>query len=125
MNLKQRAAASAARFRITAKPIYAYYCRCSICRKISGGGMFLASATVPIEEFTFTTGSPASYESLPGNLRLFCGTCGSSVGFRVAENPKLMDFNLGSLDNPELIKPDRHLFTSSQVAWCKIDDDLP
>lgn len=87
--------------------------------------MFLASATVPIEEFAFTTGSPASYESVPGNLRLFCGICGSSVGFRVAENPKLMDFNLGSLDNPELIKPDRHLFTSSQVTWCKIDDDLP
>ncbi len=115
----------AVRYRITAKPIAAYYCHCSMCRRNSGGGMFLASATVSIEGFTFTKGKPAAYESSPGNLRLFCGACGSPLGCRVAEDPKLIEFHLGCLDDPNLITPELHQFTSSQVSWCEIDDGLP
>ena len=113
------------RFRVTAKPLAAYYCHCSMCRRNSGGGMFLASATVPIEGFAFTKGKPATYESSPGNLRLFCGACGSPLGAQVAEDPKLIEINLGCLDDPNLIKPELHIFTSSQVSWCEIDDGLP
>lgn len=115
----------AVRFQVTAKPLAAYYCHCSMCRRNSGGGMFAAGATVPIERFAFTKGAPTAYESSPGNLRLFCGTCGSPLGARVAEDPKLMEFFLGCLDDPDLIKPEFHQFTSSQVSWCEMDDDLP
>ena len=113
------------RFRVTAKPLAAYYCHCSMCRRTSGGGMFLASATVSIAGFAFTKGKPAAYESTPGNLRLFCGACGSPLGARVAEDPKLIEVNLGCLDDPNLITPELHQFTSSQVSWCEIDDGLP
>ncbi len=116
----------AVRFHVTKEPVFAYYCHCSMCRK-SCGGPFLPCATVPIEGFAFTKGKPAAYESAPGNLRLFCGACGSPVGFRVAaaEDPKYTDFNLGCLDDPDLIKPEFHMHTSSQVSWCEIDDGLP
>ena len=115
----------AVRFQITAKPLAAYYCHCSMCRKNSGGGMFMACATVPLEGFAFTKGKPAAYESTPGNLRLFCAACGTPLSCQVAEDPKLAEFNLGCLDDPDLIKPEFHAFTSSQVSWCEIDDDLP
>ena len=114
----------AVRFQITAEPLMASYCHCTMCQKATGGP-FSVYATVPFEGFSFTKGKPAAYESSPGALRLFCGTCGSFFSFRMAEDPKLIVVNLGSLDDPNLIKPDLHGFTSTQVSWCKIDDDLP
>ena len=114
----------AVRFRITAKALAAYYCHCTMCQK-NGGGPFAVGATVPFEGFNFTKGEPAAYESSPGCLRQFCGACGSPLSFRVAENPKFMDVGLGCLDDPNLIKPEHHSWTSSQVSWCEIDDGLP
>ncbi len=115
---------SAVRFQITAKPLAAHYCHCTRCQKQSGGP-FTVNATVPFEGFSFTKGKPVAYESSPGNLRLFCGACGSSLAGRVAEDPKLIIVGLGCLDDPNLIKPECHAFTSTQVSWCEIDDGLP
>ncbi len=114
----------AVRFQITAKPLATSYCHCTMCQKMSGGP-FIVFATVPFEGFTFTKGKPAAYESSPGNLRLSCGACGSPLGARVAEDPKLIAVGLGCLDDPNLIKPEFHTHTSSQVSWCEIDDGLP
>ncbi len=69
----------AIRFQVTAKPLAAYYCHCRMCQR-NGTGPFAAGATVPIDDFTFTKGKPAAYESSPGLMRLFCGTCGSPLG---------------------------------------------
>ena len=114
----------AVRFRITAEPLAAHYCHCSMCRKQTGGpfGVF---ATVQSEGFSFTKGKPAAYESSPGNMRHFCGACGSPLGAWAAEDPKLLAIALGCLDDPNLIKPELHTQTSTQVSWCKIDDGLP
>ncbi len=114
----------AVRFRVTAEPLAAYYCHCSMCRKISGS-MFMVGAAVSMEGFAFTKGKPAAYESTPGNLRLFCEACGSSLANQVAEDPKLIEIQLGCLDDPNAIRPDFHSFTSTQVSWCEIDDELP
>ena len=114
----------AVRFQITAESLVTYYCHCTMCQKLSGGP-FTVGVTVPFEGSSFTKGKPAAYESTPGNLRLFCGACGSTLGARVAENPKLIVFCLGCLDDPNLIKPEIHGFTSTQVSWCEINDGLP
>ncbi len=114
----------AVRFRVTAKPVAAYYCHCTMCQK-DGGGPFMASATVPIEAFAFTKGEPKAYESSPGFVRLSCGECGSALGFQAKDDPKLADFCLGCLDDPNAIRPEFHMFTSTQVSWCEMADGLP
>jgi hypothetical protein len=90
----------AVRFRVTAEPLAAYYCHCTICQK-NGGGPFMVGATVPIEGFTFTQGEPNK------------------------DNPKLADFSLGCLDDPNAIQTQFHIFTSTQVSWCEIAGGLP
>jgi hypothetical protein len=32
---------------------------------------------------------------------------------------------LGSLDRPEKVRPDDHVWTESQLPWLRINDDLP
>ncbi len=114
----------AVRFRITAKPLLPCYCHCTMCQKLSGGP-FMTFATVPFEGVSYTKGKPTAYESTPGNVRLFCGSCGSPLGARVAEDAKLVVFHLGCLDDPNLIKPELHGYTSTQLSWCEMDDGLP
>ncbi len=114
----------AIRFRVTADPLAVYYCHCRMCQK-TGGGPFMVGATVPIEYFTFTKGTPVAYESSAGNVRLSCGTCGSPLGLQAAENPTLAEFCLGQLDDPNAIKPEFHVYTASAVSWCHVADDLP
>ena len=36
-----------------------------------------------------------------------------------------MAVGLGHLDDPNLVKPECHSFTSTQVSRCEVDDDLP
>jgi hypothetical protein len=91
-------------FRVTAEPLMAYYCHCTMCQK-NGGGPFMAGATVPIEAFAFTKGEPKAYESSPGFVRLSCGECGSALGFQAKNDPKWADFSLGCLDDPNAITP--------------------
>jgi len=114
----------AIRFEVTADPIATYYCHCSMCRRASGS-MFQIGATVPIEGFEFVKGGPTAYESPPGSLRKFCGVCGSQLVNMVAKDPKLVEFQLGCLDDLENIKPELHMHTSSQASWFKVADELP
>ena len=85
----------------------------------------MAAATVPIEVFAFTKGKPMTYESSPGFVRLACGECGSALGMQAKDNPKLADFSLGCLDDPNQIRPNFHMHTDSQVDWCRVTDGLP
>ncbi len=114
----------AVRFRVTAEPFAAYYCHCTMCQRTTGGP-FTAGATVPIEAYAFTKGEPRAYESSPGFVRLSCSECGSALGMQAKDNPKLVSFHLGSLDDPNAIRPEFHTFTSTQVSWCEVADGLP
>ncbi len=114
----------AVRFRVTAEPVATYYCHCRMCRRATGAPVY-AGATVPIEGFAFTKGEPAFYQSSAIGVRLFCGTCGGYLGARHPVDPKLMDFNLAGLDDPEAIKPNCHVWTSSRIGWFEVADSLP
>ena len=124
MELTGGCVCGAVRFRVTAEPLVAYFCHCTMCQKRSGAPVS-AGGTFPMEAFAFTKGKPKIIESLPGFVRQICGKCGSILGMRAKENPKLASVRLGCLDDPSSVTPEFHIFTSSQVSWCEIADDLP
>ncbi len=39
--------------------------------------------------------------------------------------PDRVQVTLGSLDDPGAVRPDDHVWTESQLAWLRIDDDRP
>ncbi len=111
----------AVRFRLTVKPTLAGFCHCRMCQKAGR----MAVATIPIESFGFTKGKALGYESSPGWMRIFCSTCGTSLGMHAADAPKLMDVTVVCLDDPNCIEPKFHQYTSSQATWFEMADDLP
>ncbi len=51
--------------------------------------------------------------------------CGTPLAFMNPHEPDTIDLTLASLDDPTLFPPRAHIWTSSQVAWLDLGDDLP
>lgn len=114
----------AVRYRITAPPIEVSHCHCGICRRTTGAP-FVTWATVPAVAFTYTAGTPGVVRSTPTAERQFCSGCGTALTFREHARLDWVDVAVGSLDDPNAVRPDEHIWTTSQLGWLSVDDDLP
>jgi hypothetical protein len=112
------------RYRITAAPVEAQYCHCRMCQRAHGAPV-IAWLTVPLDAFAVTKGNPVAHRSSAKAFRHFCGGCGTPLTWREADNPRLVDVSIGSLDNPEAIAPTMHVWTDSRIAWFESADHLP
>jgi hypothetical protein len=74
--------------------------------------------------FAWTSGTPTAYRSSQKAERLFCGTCGTQLVFREPAEPDDLEVTLASLDDPEAVRPDYHVWISSRVGWFDTADDL-
>jgi hypothetical protein len=45
--------------------------------------------------------------------------------YQRADLPGSIDVTLGSLDDPEALKPQDHTWTESQLSWISLADGLP
>lgn len=114
----------AVRYRSEKAPFRVAHCHCTMCRK-AGGGPFLTFVVFPVETFTWIGQSPARYRSSPKAERAFCSQCGSTLAMFEDALPDWMQVAAGSLDRPELLEPQEHIWTDSQLYWAKLDDGLP
>ena len=113
----------AVRYRATVDPVRAVNCHCGMCRR-SSGAAFLTHV-LPIGAFTWTKGEPTRYRSSSDAERGFCDRCGSTLTMHEAVLNDRVQVTLGSLDHPEGVRPDDHVWTEGQLPWLRIDDDLP
>ncbi|MEM7292574.1 MAG: GFA family protein, partial [Pseudomonadota bacterium] len=65
-----------------ARPIWAAFCHCGMCRKVSGAP-YLSFVQFPVESVEWNGAEPKRYVSSPGIKRAFCGDCGSTLTFEV------------------------------------------
>jgi len=105
------------------EPIDAGYCHCRTCQRSSGAPV-LAWASFPADSFGYTQGSPTSYRSSPRARREFCEKCGTQIAFR-EDGSASVDVNIGSLDSPEAVTPEYHIWTESRICWFDTRDSLP
>ena len=112
------------RYRATADPIRAVHCHCGMCRRESGAA-FLTHVHFSIEAFSWTEGAPTLYRSSASAGRGFCANCGSTLQMHEDVLDDRVQVTLGSLDTPEKVQPQDHVWTDSQLPWLKIEDELP
>lgn len=112
------------RYRVTGEPVTATLCHCADCRKASGGTN-VAWAVFEKEGFEWLAGSPMEYGSSPGIRWLFCGQCGSLVGYRRSERPNHMDITTATLDDPDQFPPDVEIWIRERIGWEALNPDLP
>jgi hypothetical protein len=114
----------AVRYRIDAAPDHAGYCHCRMCQRATGAPV-VAWLIMARNVFAWTKGQPIAYRSSATAERLFCGVCGSQLGFRELAEPQNVEITVASLDEPAAVRPSQHIWTSSRIPWFDVADDLP
>ncbi len=100
------------------------HCHCSICRRASGAA-FVTWGSFKTTDLAYEGETPSLYASTPKAKRGFCPHCGSTLSFAFNSMPDLVDIAIATLDDPEAVKPENHIFTTTQLSWAHLDDGLP
>lgn len=117
-------ACGAIRCAVSAEPMAVSHCHCADCRRATGAP-FITWMTLPSEGFRLTDGTPAVFESSPGVERRFCGACGTTLFYGAVAHPEEIDVSAASLDDPEAVTLDDHLWSGAALSWVKMADGLP
>ncbi len=76
-------------------------------------------------QLSFIKAQPKLYASSAEGKRGFCAACGTQIFFTASFLPGLIDITVGSLDNPESVKPTLHYWYSKHLSWAEFADTLP
>ena len=116
----------AVRYALESEPFDCGWCHCRTCQ-LSSGAPAMVFASVPDSDFTWARGADhvKSAASSSFGHREFCGQCGTPFLMKVDHHPETVDFSVATLDNPEAISPEFHIFWSSRIGWFEPRDELP
>lgn len=67
-------------------------------------------------DFRVIQGEPKTYQSTEHGLRKFCGRCGTQLVFQTKGSP-LLDVTIASLDTPDVLQPEAHIWTESKRSY--------
>ncbi len=117
----------AVRYRVAAEPITARTCWCRLCQYLGAGGptvnvAFPTDAMVIVGE---TRDFPSIADSGNAMHRRFCPTCGTHIFSEAESRPHLIFVRAGTLDDPEIAKPEATIWTSAAPSWACIDETIP
>ncbi len=98
-------------------------CFCQECRKASGAAA-LPWVQVTPRRFVLTKGVAKGFTSSARAMRWFCPDCGTPLYMTDAQG-RSIGVTLGSLDNPEAIRPTTQGWVCERVSWQALDRALP
>ncbi len=117
----------AVRYRIAAEPIATRACWCRLCQYL-GAGSGTVNTAFPTAAAAIE-GELRDYRSVAdsGNVmhRRFCPACGTHLFSEAEVRPQFIFVRVGTLDDPNSVKPDMIIWTSQAPGWACIDDRVP
>jgi hypothetical protein len=116
----------AVRYELQSEPFDCGYCHCRTCQ-LNSGAPVMAFASVANGDWLVTQGSDRIRRRRSSSFaeRLFCGACGTPLAIDYDIQPETFDFSVATLDDPDAIAPEFHIFWASKLSWFQPADDLP
>jgi hypothetical protein len=119
----------AVRYRIQTAPLIVHCCHCRWCQRESGAS-FALNAVIEADRVTELGLAPelinTPSESGSGQLIARCPRCRVAVWSHYAGSGPLLKFvRVGTLDDPDLLPPDIHIFTASKQPWVVLPEGVP
>ncbi|MGB3625652.1 MAG: GFA family protein [Henriciella sp.] len=117
------------RYRLTTEPMITHCCHCRRCQQETGSafvinGVIEMSAINHLGEAPETIGTPT--DSGQPQLIDRCPNCHVAVWSQYTMGRGRGVFvRLGTLDAPDAIAPDVHIYTKSRLPWVTLTDDKP
>lgn len=100
------------------------YCHCADCRRNCAAPV-TAFFGLPHESVQWGGDAPCIYRSSDRVERLFCGTCGTQMAYRNAEDRVNIHLYTATLEDPSTLPPRFHVFHAARLPWLALQDDLP
>ena len=117
------------RYRLETRPLFVHCCHCRWCQRESGAA-FALNALIEADRVTILSGEPDPVEtpsaSGKGQKILRCPKCRIAVWSNYAgAGPFIRFIRVGTLDQPDHLPPDIHIFTSTKQPWVELPPGIP
>jgi len=111
----------AVRYRMTSKPMFVHCCHCRWCQRETGAS-FALNAIIETDRVVLLKGSPevvnTPTKSGRGQKITRCPDCRIALWSNYAGSGDAVRFvRVGTLDEPDRIPSDIHIFTASKQPW--------
>lgn len=117
------------RYQLLVQPMFVHCCHCRWCQRESGSA-FALNAMLEAEQVHLLSGAPeiinTPTESGKGQNIARCPTCRVALWSTYAgAGPHIRFVRVGTLDMPDHLPPDIHIFCASKQPWVTLAPGIP
>ena len=117
------------RYRMETAPLIVHCCHCRWCQRETGTA-FALNALIEAERLIHLQSEPelipTPSQSGKGQKIARCPSCRVAVWSNYAgAGPIIRFIRVGTLDTPDVLRPDIHIFTASRQPWVVLPQDVP
>jgi len=117
------------RYQMVTAPLIVHCCHCRWCQRESGAS-FALNAMIEAERVVNSGGQPEIIDTPSNSGRgqqiTRCPVCRIAVWSNYAGAGPLVRFvRVGTLDAPDFLPPDIHIFAASKQPWLQLAPDVP
>ena len=119
----------AVRYRMTSKPLFVHCCHCRWCQRETGAS-FALNAMIESDRVILLSGTPevvnTPSNSGKGQKISRCPVCHIALWSNYGGGGDTVRFvRVGTLDDPDRLPPDIHIFTASKQPWVVLPEGTP
>ena len=117
------------RYRMTSNPMFVHCCHCRWCQRETGTA-FALNAMIEADRVILLLGAPEMVDtpsnSGKGQKIMRCPNCRVALWSHYGGAGDTVCFvRVGTLDEPDRLPPDIHIFTVSKQPWVILPSDVP
>ena len=117
------------RYRLQAAPLIVHCCHCRWCQRETGAA-FAINAMIETARIEILRGAPQTVltpsQSGKGQKIIRCPSCHVALWSHYSGSGDAFGFvRVGTLDDPDRLAPDVHIFTASKQPWVVLPEGVP
>jgi len=116
------------RYRMRSAPMFVHCCHCKDCQRQTGTA-FVLNALIETDRVELLSGDPTPYQMPTDSGRphtvFRCPGCGTAVWSEYGGLSALRFIRVGTLDDPQVLPPDVHIYTRSKLPWVALPAGVP
>jgi hypothetical protein len=116
------------RYRLASSPMFVNCCHCNWCQRETGGA-FVINAIIETSRLEVTRGETLAVatptESGTPQIIHRCPDCHVALWSHYGGRTISAFVRAGTLDQPNAVKPDAHIFTRSKLPWVNLERGAP
>jgi len=127
--LEGRCTCGQVRYRVSGRPLFVHCCHCRWCQRETGSA-FALNALFESDRVGLLQGSVEAVDtpsaSGKGQQIVRCPRCRVALWSHYAGAGEAVSFlRVGTLDEPDRLPPDIHIFTESKQPWLALPEGVP